>query len=200
MVWIESITSRAGGAPLLERGQDVAHRGRRGELDRRVAEAEPARAQPHLVGRLLARDIGDALARAARSSPRPAAAGSTCRCPGSPPIRVAEPGDDAAADRAVELGDAGLQPLGQRDLGVEPDQLDRAPAGRQIVARRKGADDLRFPRPACSIRRSRRTGPASGSARTRRPGTRIAFWVSPSGRRCSGLRPRCRWPIRRQQA
>ena len=46
-----------------------------------VAQPQPPRAQPHLVRRLLARDIGDLQALRARSSPPPAAAGSTCRSP-----------------------------------------------------------------------------------------------------------------------
>ena len=36
--------------------------------------------------------------------------------PGSPPTSTAEPGDEAAAEHAVELGDAGLAARG----GVEP--------------------------------------------------------------------------------
>ncbi len=64
-----------------ERGQDVAHRGRRGELDRRIGQPQARRAQPHLAGRFLAADIDRALARRARRWPRPAAAASTCRCP-----------------------------------------------------------------------------------------------------------------------
>ncbi len=80
MVWMESITSSAGGSPVAQRGQDVAHRCRRRQPHRRLAKPEPDRAQPHLLGRFLARDIDDAAARARPARPRPAAAGSTCRC------------------------------------------------------------------------------------------------------------------------
>ena len=45
------------------------------------AEPEPHRAQPHLVGRFLARDIDDALPVERQLAPRPGAAGSTCRSP-----------------------------------------------------------------------------------------------------------------------
>ncbi len=48
--------------------------------------------------------------------------------PGSPPTSIAEPGDDPAADRAVELGKPARQPLGQRRRRLEADQRDHAPA------------------------------------------------------------------------
>jgi hypothetical protein len=46
-------------------------------------------------------------------------------------------GDHAAAERAVELGDAAAEPFGQRRLGVEPDQFDAAAAAAQIMPRRE---------------------------------------------------------------
>ena len=42
----------------LQGRHDVAHRGRGAQLHRRVADAQTFRAQPHLVERLLARDVG----------------------------------------------------------------------------------------------------------------------------------------------
>ena len=66
---------------LLQRRQDDLDIGLAGELHIGVAEAEPLRAQPDLRHRLFARDIDDALAANWRAPPRPAAAGSTCRCP-----------------------------------------------------------------------------------------------------------------------
>ena len=49
-------------------------------FDRRLGEAEPFGAQPHLRDRLFARDIDGAMARRARARPPPGSAASTCRC------------------------------------------------------------------------------------------------------------------------
>ena len=65
---------------VAHRRQDVADRGRRGEPHRRCAKAQPNRAQPHLLGRFLARDIDDLACPRSRAAPRPGAATSTCRC------------------------------------------------------------------------------------------------------------------------
>ena len=159
MVWIELITTRAGGADSPKRGQDVAHRGRRGEPHRRRAEPEPARAQPNLVGRLLAGNIGDR--KALRGDPRGGLEQQgRLADAGIAADQGRRAGDQAAAERAVELGDAGRDPRRQRDLRVEPDQIDAPPAGAQIVPRGEGRHHrLRHPRPGCSIPRNRRTGP-----------------------------------------
>ena len=101
------MTSSAGGV-VADRGQDVAHRGRRGEPHRRRAEAEPDRAQPHLLGRFLARDIDDVRCPRSPAAPRPGAAGSTCRCrdrrrPASP-IPATMPPPIARSNSAMPLG------------------------------------------------------------------------------------------------
>ena len=49
-------------------------------------------------------------------------------------------GNDPAADRTVEFGDPGGDPLGQRDRMIEPDQRDRPPAALQIML---GGEDAR---------------------------------------------------------
>ena len=163
MVWIESITSSAGGCPrrsvVRMSRTEVAAASRTGAAPRPSRRARSrtwsAASSP--------RNIGD-LAPAVRAI-RAAACSSRVDLPmpGSPPIRVAEPAHEAAADRAVELGDPGRQPLRQRDRRVEPDQLDRAARRPADCAWRRRARHLRrILDQACSIPRSRRIAPASG--------------------------------------
>ena len=81
MVWIESMTTISG-----PRRRDRARRrcrdaGRGGELHRRVGDAEPRGAQPHLIDRLFAGDIGSASPPCVgERGERPAAAAWICRC------------------------------------------------------------------------------------------------------------------------
>ncbi len=123
--------------PFPQGGQDVADRRRGGELDRRSAEAEPAGAEPHLVGRLLAGNIGDREPGLGHPGRRLEQKGRLADA-GIAADQGRRAGDEAAADRPVELGDSGRHALGQSDVAVEPDQLDRPAAAAQIVARREG--------------------------------------------------------------
>ena len=111
MVWIESITSRRGALRLVEGRQDVAHRGRGGDLERRVGAAEAGGAQADLVDRFLAADVGDL------------GAGGGERAAGlEHERRLADAGiaadqdrgalDQAAAQHAVELGDRAVDRRG----------------------------------------------------------------------------------------
>ena len=100
---------------FAERGQDVAHRGRRREPHRRLAEPEPDRAQPHLLGRFLARDIDDAAGPSSASRRRDLEQQGRLADAGIAADQHRRARHDPAADRAVELGDPARQPLGQRD-------------------------------------------------------------------------------------
>ena len=96
---------------VLHGGEDVADRSRGGEPHRGAAEAEANGAQPHLLGRFLAGDVDHPVtfAREARSDleqqGRFADAGIAAD-------QHRRPGDDPAADRPVELGEAARKPLG----------------------------------------------------------------------------------------
>ena len=71
----------------------------------RVEGADAAGAQPHLGRRLLARDVEHRAGRRGEPAPRPRAAAWTCRRRARP--RAARPpGDQPAAEHAVELVDA----------------------------------------------------------------------------------------------
>ena len=131
-----------GRPPLPQRRQDIADRGGGGELHRRPAQPQPPRAQPHLIRRFLARDIGDMRACQRHLRRRLEQQG-----------RLADPRitadqrrrafDETAAQRPVQLRDAARQPRGQRDLRVQPDQRDRAPAALQIMLGLERRDDRR---------------------------------------------------------
>ena len=123
---------------FAERGQDVAHRGRRGEPERGRAEAEPARAQPHLIRRLLAGNISDGkalrgdlrgrLQQQGRLADAGIAADQACRA-----------GDEAAAERPVELGDAGRDPRpAARRRASRPTRSIRRPPPRRLCRAEKG--------------------------------------------------------------
>ena len=124
---------------VADRGQDVAHRGRRRQPHRRRAEPQPNRAQPHLLGRFLARHIDDAPPRCRQPRRDLEQQGRLADA------RIAadqhrRPGDDPAADRPVELGKAARQPVGQRRRRFEPDQRDRPPAALEVML---GGEDAR---------------------------------------------------------
>ena len=71
MVWIESMTSRAGGRLCRKRGDNILDFGLGGESDRRLRKAEAVGAQPHLIDGLFAGDIDDAQALRAQARRRP---------------------------------------------------------------------------------------------------------------------------------
>ena len=123
----------------LERRHDVAHRGGGGELHRRVAEPQPLGAQPHLVDRLLARDVGAGgvllgeRRRDLQQQRRLADAGIA-----ADQQRRAD--HQAAAADAVELDDAALVARRLRRRAGEAGELERAAlaAARQPAAGRAG--------------------------------------------------------------
>ena len=138
---LDRIDHQQGGrTALAERRQDIASRGGGRELHRRRAQPEPPRAQPHLIGRLLARDIGDGqagqrhLRRSLKQQGRLADAGIA-------PDQCRRSLDEAAAERAVEFGDAARHAFGQRDLRVEPDHRHGAAARLQIMPGLEWRDD-----------------------------------------------------------
>ena len=122
------------------------------QLDRRVDEAQPLRAQRDLLDRFLAGHVQ----RAMRGAERRADACSSSvdlPMPGSPPSSTTPPGDEAAAQHAIEL----LEPGGDRARSPAPSTrasgvTDRASAGDGLEAH--GARVWRRSRRACSTRRS----------------------------------------------
>ena len=119
-----------------QRGQDIAHPGGGGELDRRVGQPEARGAHADLPGSFLAADIDDAMPAArdlgrglkqqCRFADARIAAQQDCR-----------PRDQSAAQRAIEFGEAGGLARRQGAGLVELDELDRAPPARQIVFHRE---------------------------------------------------------------
>jgi hypothetical protein len=92
--------------------------------------------------------------------------------PGSPPIRIAEPGTSPPPSARSNSASPWCGAPASRRARRAP-RTRWAPAGGKIVL--GGKDRLRaLPRPACSIRRNRRTGPASGGDRLPQAGTDIA--------------------------
>ena len=123
----------------LQGRHDVAHRGRGAELHRCVADAQPFGAQPHLVERFFARDIGagGVLARQRRrdlkQQGRLADAGIAADQQG-------RAHHQAAAAHAIELGDAAPVARRLRRRSGEAGELERAAlaAARQSASGRSG--------------------------------------------------------------
>ena len=67
----------------VQRGENVAHRGGGGQLDRRLGQPQPVGPQAHLPGRFLAADVDRRLTGQGQLD---------LPMPGSPPIRMALPG------------------------------------------------------------------------------------------------------------
>ena len=130
------MTHQGGVAAPSEAGGDVAQVDRGGEFERRVRDAQAAGAQPHLLDRFLAGDVEHAAAGARERGGRL-----------QQQRRLADAGiaadqhgrarHQAAAQHAVQLGDAGR--AARRRLGAagQLDELD-APARRRL-GRRAGA-------------------------------------------------------------
>ena len=86
------MTTNFGASPEAERGHDILDERLRGELDRRVGEAEPAR-RAGAPARSIPRPRRRRRARRDRATAAQAWISSVdLPMPGSPPIRVAEPG------------------------------------------------------------------------------------------------------------
>src|ERR1700747_711259 len=58
MVWIESTTTRPGASTRVERGDEVAHAAGGGQQHRTLGNPKALGAQPNLIDRLLAGDVG----------------------------------------------------------------------------------------------------------------------------------------------
>jgi hypothetical protein len=111
--------------------------------------------KPHLVGRFLARNVGDREARGGDAGRRLEEQGRLAM-PGSPPIRVAER-DEAAAQTPVEFLDPVLIRSGA-PLRIEADQLDALPGAK--TCRRKRSHTA----PASSTRLFHSGDPSIGPA------------------------------------
>jgi hypothetical protein len=118
-----------GSAGGIERSDDVAHAAGRGEPHRPVGDTEPLGAQPHLIDRLLAGDVGSGAARAGEC-------GGDLQQEG----RFADPGVAADQDRRagyettaahpVDLADPGF--AARRAVGgaAQADEVERTAAAR----------------------------------------------------------------------
>ena len=121
---------------LAQSRQDVAHRGGRGELHRRLAKPQPPRAQAHLIRRFLAGNIGDRKAgiseprRRLQQQRRFADAGVSAQ-------KHRGSGHDPAAKRQIELRDPRADTRGQRYVAIERRQFHPPSAALQIVLLRE---------------------------------------------------------------
>ena len=132
------------------------------QLDRRVDEAEPLRAQRDLLGRFLAGHVERPCAprRARRSA---CSSSVDLPMPGSPPSSTTPPGDEPAAQHAIELR-RGRSRSARFSCGVDRRERRARPIASPATlakARRRGRGDAS--RPACSTRRSAGTGPATSA-------------------------------------
>ena len=114
--------------------------------------------------------------------------------PGSPPIRIIEPGHEPAAQHEVELGQAGAPAL-ERVRGHVPEpRRRRHEAGRRrraCRAARRARAPARAPRPPSSRRRTPRSGRPTWGARgrSRCSGRRIWAWAWSGARRGRARHP-----------
>ena len=119
-----------------ERGQDVAYAGGGSQLDRRIGQAEPRCAHPHLAGCLFPAHIDDAvpfprdLCRSLQQQRRFTDSGIA-----SHQDRAAR--NQTSAERTVEFGQSGLLANGHFARLVEVDEFHRATPARQIVLQRE---------------------------------------------------------------
>jgi hypothetical protein len=132
IVWIESITTKS----AVERRENVAHRGRARQRDRRVAQPQPLRAQPHLRRGFLAADIDDRFARLREPSGRLQQQGRLAD-PRIAADQRCRPRDEPAAQRAVEFGDPAEHAVGHLAVGIERFERDRPPAFAEVMLCRK---------------------------------------------------------------
>ena len=117
-VWTESTITRSGStssmAPTTCGQRDLG-----GQPQQRVQGPEALGPEPDLLGRLLAREVQDLAARRPPPRPRPGAARWTCRCPGSPPSSVTDPGTrpppSTRSSSATPVG-RGLNSVGSTSL------------------------------------------------------------------------------------
>ena len=123
---------QAGRAGVIEGRDHVADRGRRRQLHRRAREAETRRAQPELVDRLLAADIGHGLAAARQRGAGLQRQGGLADA-GIAADQDRRALDEAAAQHPVELLDAGGEARRRGGGAAQAYQLERAPGGAQAL-------------------------------------------------------------------
>ena len=116
----------------VQRGENVAHRGGGGQLDRRLGQPQPVGPQAHLPGRFLAADVDRRLTGQGQLGRRLQQQG------GFADARIAahENGaarHDAAAQRPVQLGNARQAALQRRGFVVQRLEHHRAATAGEIV-------------------------------------------------------------------
>ena len=110
------------------------------QLDRRVDEAEPLRAQRDLLDRFLAGHVERAAAR--RRARRIACSSSVdLPMPGSPPSSTTPPGDQAAAQHAIEFREPGRDARVLLRLDACRARARPTSPGDALEARRRGRGD-----------------------------------------------------------
>ena len=161
--------------------EDALETGLGQDVERRALDAEPLAARLDLVLRLFARavehrperlrEVRGCLEQQRRLADARLAADEHQR-----------PRDDAAAEHAVELADAGRQPLGDErvDVRVQLRPRGRPPGCTASRCRpsRRPVPALPAPRRASSTRRTRRIGRATSATARRIPGRRRRSWFS----------------------
>ena len=137
-----------------------------------VAEPEPLGAEPDLRHRLFARDVDDALARLAPSAAAAWSSSVDLPMPGIAADQHGRAHDEAAAEHAVEFGDAGGDARGALGLARERNEFNRPAARNCSLRARRRRPNRPAPRRSSSTRRRRRSAPPSACARRRRTGRR----------------------------
>src|SRR6266550_1112992 len=107
----------------IERIGDVANAARGGETDRAVGDPEPLGAQPDLVDRFFAGDVGRRAAARGEGGGRLQQQGRFAD-PGIAADEDRRAGNQAAAADPVELGDAGQTPWRSGRLAAQADKID----------------------------------------------------------------------------
>ena len=179
MVWIESMMTRRGRRALGQRCDDVFDRGLGGELDRGAGETEPFGAQPHLRDRLFARDIDRALLALRASAAATWMSSVDLPMPGSPPSSSTEP---RTKPPPVTRSNSAM-PEARRGASCASPASGSSAKRRPLRGARPGTGGRAlgaFLGDACSIRRRRRTCPASARKPRRSSGRRSC--------RCDGPR------------
>jgi hypothetical protein len=102
---LDRVADQDAGSGRAGRVEDGLEAGLPQHQDRPRVLVDPVGAQPDLFRALLAAGVQHG-GRPGRARAAAWSRSVTCRCPGSPPISVIEPGTSAAAEDEIELGDA----------------------------------------------------------------------------------------------
>ena len=171
-VWIESMITRSGRLPSASVARMSSTLVSAASTTSVSAAPQPLGAQPHLRHRLFAGDVDDAAAPARQAPPPPASAASTCRCPGSPPISIAEPRTKpppvARSSSAMPRGDARrfLDLAGQRRSAPRRGPcVGRLAAARRRCRRSRSSSTIVFHSPQASHLPAQRVGRRRSSGR-----------------------------------